>query len=77
ADSSAAQSKWQTKRQLPFPLISDPKRLLIGILGAGDGNKMKHSHFVFEKGGKLLDQRMPVKPVDSPRLALEFIKGLS
>ncbi|KAG1787310.1 thioredoxin-like protein [Suillus variegatus] len=77
ADSSAAQSKWQTKKQLPFPLISDPKRSLIGVLGAGDGNKTKRSHFVFEKGGKLLDKRMPVKPVDSPRLALEFIKGLS
>ncbi|KAG1890554.1 uncharacterized protein F5891DRAFT_905733, partial [Suillus fuscotomentosus] len=62
ADSSAAQSKWQTKKQLP--LISDPKRSLIGVLEAGDGNKMKCSHFVFEKGGKLLDQRMPVKPVD-------------
>ncbi|KAG1867678.1 thioredoxin-like protein [Suillus subluteus] len=76
ADSSTAQSKWQTKKELPFPLISDPKRSLIGVLGAGDGNKTKRSHFVFEKGGKLLDKRMPVKPADSPRLALEFIKGL-
>ncbi|KAG1863170.1 thioredoxin-like protein [Suillus subalutaceus] len=76
ADSSTAQSKWQTKKELPFPLISDPKRSLIGILGAGDGNKTKRSHFVFEKGGKLLDKKMPVKPADSPRLALEFIKGL-
>ncbi|KAG2336542.1 AhpC-TSA-domain-containing protein [Suillus weaverae] len=76
ADSSTAQSKWQTKKQLPFPLISDPKRSLIGVLGAGDGNKTKRSHFVFEKGGKLLDKKMPVKPADSPRLALQFIKGL-
>ncbi|KAG1779902.1 thioredoxin-like protein [Suillus placidus] len=76
ADSSTTQSKWQTKKQLPFPLISDPKRSLIGVLGAGDGNKTKRSHFVFEKGGKLLDKKMPVKPADSPRLALEFIKGL-
>ncbi|KAG1804002.1 thioredoxin-like protein [Suillus subaureus] len=76
ADSSTAQSKWQTKKELPFPLISDPKRSLIGVLGAGDGNKTKRSHFVFEKGGKLLDKKMPVKPVDSPRLALEYIKSL-
>ncbi|KAG1727400.1 thioredoxin-like protein [Suillus lakei] len=69
ADSSTAQSKWQTKKQLPYPLISDPKRSLIGVLGAGDGNKTKRSHF-------LLDKKMPVKPADSPRLALEFIKGL-
>ncbi|KAG1724711.1 thioredoxin-like protein [Suillus paluster] len=77
ADSSTAQGKWQTKKQLPYPLISDPKRSLIGALGAADGNRTKRSHFVFEKGGKLLDKKMPVKPVDSPRLALEFIKGLS
>jgi peroxiredoxin Q/BCP len=76
ADSSTAQSKWQTKKELPYSLISDPKRSLIGVLGAGDGNKTKRSHFVFEKGGKLLDKKMPVKPADSPRLALEFIKGL-
>ncbi|KAG2062964.1 peroxiredoxin Q, partial [Suillus decipiens] len=79
ADSSGAQSKWQTKKQPPFPLISDPKRSLIGVLGAGDGNKTKRNavmHFVLEKGGKLLDKQMPVKPADSPRLTLEFIKGL-
>ncbi|KAG0701836.1 thioredoxin-like protein [Suillus ampliporus] len=77
ADSSTAQGKWQTKKQLPYPLISDPKRSLIGALGAADGNKTKRSHFVFEKGGKLLNKKMPVKPADSPRLALEFIKDLS
>jgi len=76
ADSPTAQTKWQTKKQLPYQLLSDPQRRLIGVLGAADGNKTKRSHFVIEKGGKLLDKRMPVKPVDSPRLALEFIKGL-
>ncbi|KAG9309658.1 thioredoxin-like protein [Chiua virens] len=76
ADSPAAQTKWQTKKQLQYQLLSDPQRTLIGALGAADGNKTKRSHFVFEKGGKLLDKKMPVKPMDSPRLALEFIKGL-
>ncbi|OAX37599.1 AhpC-TSA-domain-containing protein [Rhizopogon vinicolor AM-OR11-026] len=77
ADAPTAQSKWQTKKQLPYPLISDPKRSLIGVLGAAEGNRTKRSHFVFEKGGKLVDKKMPVKPADSPRFALEFIKGLS
>ncbi|EIN04621.1 peroxiredoxin Q, partial [Punctularia strigosozonata HHB-11173 SS5] len=76
ADSPSAQTKWQTKKSLPYPLLSDPKRQLIGALGAANGNKTKRSHFVFEKGGKLLDKKIPVKPVDSPKLALEFIKGL-
>jgi len=77
ADTPAAQSKWQTKKELPYPLLSDPKRLLIGALGAADGTKTKRSHFVFAQGGILLDKKMPVKPVDSPKLALEFIKSLS
>ncbi|KAF9459257.1 peroxiredoxin Q [Collybia nuda] len=76
ADSPTAQTKWQTKKELPYPLISDPKRILISALGAGEGGKTKRSHFVFEQGGKLLDKKIPVKPADSPKLALEFIKSL-
>jgi len=76
ADTPAAQSKWQNKFTLPYPLLSDRKRVLIKALGAADGSKTKRSHFVFEKGGKLLDKKMPVKPADSPKLAMEFIKKL-
>jgi len=76
ADSPTAQTKWQTKKELPYPLLSDPKRVLITALGAGEGGKTKRSHFVFEKGGKLLDKKISVKPADSSKLALEFIKSL-
>ncbi|KAI0072483.1 AhpC-TSA-domain-containing protein [Panus rudis PR-1116 ss-1] len=76
ADSPSAQQKWQTKKELPYPLLSDPKRILITALGAGEGGKTKRSHFIFEKGGKLVDKKIPVKPVDSPKLALEFVKSL-
>ncbi|KAF5372328.1 hypothetical protein D9615_009268 [Tricholomella constricta] len=76
ADSPAAQTKWQTKKELPYPLISDPKRVLITALGAGEGGKTKRSHFIFEKGGRLLDKRLPVNAKDSPNIALEFIKSL-
>ncbi|KAG6896710.1 hypothetical protein C0992_006594 [Termitomyces sp. T32_za158] len=64
------------QKELPYPLISDPKRVLVRALGAGEGGKTKRSHFIFEKGGKLLEKKIPVKPVDSPKLALEFIKSL-
>ncbi|KAK1223607.1 thioredoxin peroxidase dot5 [Marasmius sp. AFHP31] len=81
ADTTTAQSKWQTKKNLSYSLLSDPKRVFIAALGAADKNKTKRSHFVFEKGtGKLVDKKNPVKPADSPTLALEFIKqhhGLS
>ncbi|KAI0343835.1 AhpC-TSA-domain-containing protein [Trametopsis cervina] len=77
ADSPTAQAKWQTKKELPYPLISDPKRKLIKALGAASGSKTLRSHFIFEKGGKLVDKKNPVKPADSPKSALEFIKGLT
>ncbi|KAJ6628340.1 thioredoxin-like protein [Mycena sp. CBHHK59/15] len=76
ADTPAAQSKWQTKKELPYPLLSDRKRVLITALGAGEGGKTKRSHFIFEKGGKLIDKKIPVKAVDSPKIALDFIKSL-
>ncbi|KAF8804911.1 AhpC-TSA-domain-containing protein [Phlegmacium glaucopus] len=76
ADAPTAQSKWQTKKELPYPLISDPKRILITALGAGAGGKTKRSHFIFEKGGKLVNKKLPVTPADSPKLALEFVKSL-
>ncbi|KAF4566456.1 thioredoxin-dependent peroxiredoxin [Pleurotus pulmonarius] len=76
ADSPTAQSKWKTKKELPYPLLSDPKRKLITALGAGEGGKTKRSHFIFEKGGKLVDKKIPVKPAESPALALEFINSL-
>lgn len=75
ADSPSAQTKWQTKKELPYPLISDPDRLLIAALGAKENGKTKRSHFIFEKGGKLVDKRNPVTPTESPPAALEFVKS--
>ncbi|KAL0572225.1 thioredoxin peroxidase dot5 [Marasmius crinis-equi] len=75
ADTTTAQSKWQSKKNLSYSLLSDPKRVFIAALGAAEKNKTKRSHFIFEKGtGKLVDKKNPVKPADSPTLALEFIK---
>ncbi|KAJ3835824.1 thioredoxin-like protein [Lentinula raphanica] len=82
ADPPAAQSKWQEKKSLPYGLISDPDRKLISALGANDKGKTKRSHFVFAKAeegaegkGKLIDKHIGVKPVESPKIALEFIKS--
>lgn len=52
------------QKELPYPLLSDPNRVLITALGAGEGGKTKRSHFIFEKGGKLVDKKVPVKPND-------------
>ncbi|KDQ16818.1 hypothetical protein BOTBODRAFT_106548 [Botryobasidium botryosum FD-172 SS1] len=70
-DTPQAQAKWQTKNNLPYSLLSDPKRVLIKALGASSGKTTKRSHFVFEKGtGKLVEQKIGVKPADRfvPRL---------
>ncbi|KAG8883925.1 hypothetical protein FRB97_005599 [Tulasnella sp. 331] len=75
ADTPVAQAKWQTKKNLQYSLISDPKRKLIHALGAKTGSSTKRSHLVFEKGsGKLIEKKIGVKPADSPKHALEFIK---
>ncbi|KZV93963.1 AhpC-TSA-domain-containing protein [Exidia glandulosa HHB12029] len=75
-DAPTATTKWQTKNELPYSFLSDPKKELIKALGAVSGKSTKRSHFVFEKGGKLLDKKIPVKPEESPTKALEFIKSL-
>jgi len=76
ADAPTAQAKWQTKQSLPYSLLSDKGRVLIKALGAGEGNKTNRSHFIFTKGGKLVEKKLSVKPVDSPRQALSFVKSL-
>ncbi|KAJ6628338.1 hypothetical protein B0H10DRAFT_1778293, partial [Mycena sp. CBHHK59/15] len=63
-------------KELPHPLLSDRKRVLITTLSAGQCGKTKRSHFIFEKGGKLIDKKIPVKAADSPKIALDLIKSL-
>jgi peroxiredoxin Q/BCP len=77
ADPSDAQAKWQSKKELPYTLISDPERQLVKALGAHAPIKSptKRSHFIFEKGtGKLIEKQLGVKPAESPNDALEFVK---
>ena len=52
------------QKELPYSLLSDPQRKFIAALGAAENNKTKRSHFVFEKGGKLVKKELPVKPAD-------------
>lgn len=60
------------QKELPYPLLSDPKRVLITALGAGEGGKTKRSHFIFEKGGKLVKKELPVKPADRYVLSIQL-----
>jgi len=76
-DEPEAQKKWRLKKEFPYPLLSDPDRVLVAALGAKNPQgKTKRGHFIFTKGGKLVERKLPVSPGDSPTLALEFVKSL-
>ncbi|KAK0468690.1 AhpC-TSA-domain-containing protein [Armillaria novae-zelandiae] len=71
ADEPGKQGKWKDKKSLPYNLLSDPKRAFISALGAGT-TKTSRSHFVFAKGGVMIDKRLPVKPADRSAFFILF-----
>ncbi|GAA5864255.1 hypothetical protein JCM3774_001271 [Rhodotorula dairenensis] len=74
-DKPSAQLKWKSKNELGYSLLSDPNAdLLLKKLGWSD--KAKRSHWVIQKGGKLAEAKLGVKPADDPKNALEFVKSL-
>lgn len=75
-DSPTSQANWKTKHSFPYSLLCDPGQILLSLLGAVKGPKSnQRSHYIVEKGGKIVDAKYTVSPKDSTRLALEFIKG--
>ena len=58
------------QKELPYHILSYRHRVLIVALRAGDGEKTKRSHFIFEKGDKLVGKAILVKPND--RYALSW-----
>ncbi|GAA5824106.1 hypothetical protein JCM5353_006146 [Sporobolomyces roseus] len=74
-DSPKAQSNWKTKNNFKYDLLCDPDSKLMKRLGCTDS--VRRAHFIIEKGGKLLEAKVGVKPADDADNALEFIKSLS
>ena len=68
ADNESSQKRFQTKQNLPYDLLCDPERKLIGLLGAKKTPKSGsiRSHFVFFEG-KLRFKRIKVSPEVSVR----------
>ncbi|EMR09742.1 hypothetical protein PNEG_01927 [Pneumocystis murina B123] len=65
-DTPKAQLNFKTNQNFPYHLLSDPKAELISALGASkSGLKIARSHWIFEKGGTLLDMKIGVSPKDS------------
>lgn len=62
ADSPKAQKYFQSKQGLQYDLLSDPKKELIGVLGAKKSpSGIKRSHWIF-KDGKLAVKRVQISP---------------
>ncbi|BGP55870.1 hypothetical protein JCM8202_002295 [Rhodotorula sphaerocarpa] len=73
-DKPTAQLKWKSKHELGYSLLSDPQGDFLKKLGWSE--KTKRCHWVIEKGGKLAEAKLGVKPADDPKNALEFVKSL-
>lgn len=81
ADNVTRQKNFQTKQSLPYDLLSDPKRELIGMLGCKKTPQsgIIRSHFVFYEG-KLKFKRVKISPevsvADGKKEVLELAKNL-
>lgn len=78
-DSPKSQASWAAKHSLPFDFLCDTAGGgLIKALGCAKGDKsIKRSHFVVEKGGRILDAQVAVSPADSIARAVAFVSGLA
>lgn len=76
ADTPKAQLNFVKKQGLKYPLLSDPKRELIGILGAKKSpSGVKRSHWIFVDG-KLKIKKVQISPEVSITSALKDVKEL-
>lgn len=62
ADSTASHAKFQDKHDLPFTLLSDPKREVIAKYGAASGLFTKRISYLIGRDGKILAVYPDVKP---------------
>ncbi|SCW03452.1 LAFE_0G10748g1_1 [Lachancea fermentati] len=78
ADPIKSQMNFKTKQSLPYDLLSDPKRELIGVLGANKTavSGVIRSHWIFLQG-KLKFKRVKVSPEVSVNDAKEEVLELA
>ena len=80
-DDPAALAKWKKKRDLPYPLLSDPDHKVAEAYGVWGEKSMFgkkymgiiRSHFVVDESGNLEDTQVKVKPEDSVSLAVSAV----
>ncbi|CAH7666198.1 thioredoxin-like protein [Phakopsora pachyrhizi] len=65
-DSPKSQQNWKEKQKLPYPLLCDPKQQLIKLLGGSkSATQVQRSHYILDKGGKILDIKSPASTKNS------------
>ncbi|CCG82786.1 Peroxiredoxin C1773.02c [Taphrina deformans PYCC 5710] len=74
-DTVNAQSKFKNKQGFQYPLLSDPKKELLSLLGGASNEKKTalRCHWVFKKGGELKAIEVGVKPKECVDKAVESI----
>ncbi|QBM87204.1 peroxiredoxin Q/BCP [Metschnikowia aff. pulcherrima] len=76
ADSPKSQMSFVTKQGLKYPLLSDPSRKLISVLGAKKSpSGVKRSHWIFVDG-KLTIKKIQISPDVSVDSALKDVQRL-
>lgn len=77
ADKSSAQKNFVTKQKLEYPLLSDPSRELVEVLGAKkEPTGIKRSHWIFVDG-ILKVKKIAISPEESFNSAKEDIEAFS
>eukprot|EP00798_Chlamydomonas_sp_ICE-L_P014990 gene14990-21048_t len=74
-----AQAAWKVKQSYPYSLLCDPSFEVLAALGVTKENntKINRSHIIVEKGGQVIDVKIPIGPDDSVPEALKFIASLA
>ena len=76
-DKPKSQLNWKNKYELPYHLLTDETGAAIKCFGASKPEKkIKRSHIIIAKGGKVLDIQNQISPQVSFESALEFVQGL-
>lgn len=77
-DTPAAQEKFKMKHGFKYPLLSDPKKLILGPLGGSLASKKTalRCHWVIKRGGEIVSIEIGVKPKDCVTKALKTIDSL-
>lgn len=73
ADNPGPQASWRKKHGMEYALLCDKSKTALKALGFMAGDKIKRSHVVVAKGGKILQYSVGVSPADSYAQALQAV----